>query len=85
MSYVDVFASIVVGFTFVGTIYHIREVKKLEEQLAEARKLAAELKQKMSANSHPILSLADLMNRGVLLDVSVVDRANMYFHNGSVR
>ncbi len=65
--------------------YHCKEIKKLEEQLAEARKLAAELKQKLTANSHPILSLADLMNRGVILDVSIVDRSNMYFHNGSVR
>lgn len=65
--------------------YHRKETKEIEEQLAESRKLAAELKQKLAANSNPILSLADLVNRGVLLDVSVVDRSNMYFHNGSVR
>ena len=79
----DLFAIGTIAFAFIGAVYHIKEVKKLELQLLESRKLSAELKQKLSANNNPILQLSELVHRGVLLDVTVIDRNDVYLHNGA--
>jgi hypothetical protein len=65
-------------------VYHTIEIKKIEKQLSTSRSYSEELKKKLDANRHPILSLAELINEGVILDVSVIDRNDIFYHNGGV-